>query len=207
VRYYSNLSVRSRIEEFLGFSNHGDKHTSCFFMAIGDSEKTQYLNRFSKRWLPSRTNDLLEISRSLWDRESLIADLDIEYVNFDFAAEPYLQPERAFLLQEPVRLAAETLFAQFGLGPLHLVSGRGHHFIWRISRESSAFEQLASIGRPFYVRCDWHKSIAPTEQIEVGADLASAYCGLGLVMEFLAHQIKETASSVRKFRWKLPRLR
>jgi hypothetical protein len=164
-------------------------------MAIGDSEKTQYLNRFSKRWLPSRTNDLLEISRSLWDRESLIADLDIEYVNFDFASEPYLQPERTFLLQEPVRLAAETLFAEFGLHPLHLVSGRGHHFIWRISRESSAFEQLASIGRPFYVRCDWHKSIAPTEQIGLGADLASAYCGLGLVMEFLAHQIKETASS------------
>jgi hypothetical protein len=68
VQYYSNLSVRSRIEEFLGFSNHRDKHASCFFMAIGDSEKTQYLNQFSKRWLPSKTNDLLEISRSLWDR-------------------------------------------------------------------------------------------------------------------------------------------
>ena len=36
--------------------------------------------------------------------------------------------------------------------------------------------------------------LAPTAQIQVGADLASAYCGLGLVMEFLAHQIKATAS-------------
>jgi hypothetical protein len=194
VQYYSNLSVRSRIEEFLGFSNHRDKHASCFFVAIGDSEKTQYLNQFSKRWLPSKTNDLLEISRSLWDRESLIADLDIEYVNFDFPAEPYLQPERTFLLQEPVRLAAESLFAEFGLDPLHLVSGRGHHFLWSISRQSLAFEQLKSIGRPFYDRCDWHKAIAPTGQIQVGVDLASAYCGLGLVMEFLAHQIKERAS-------------
>jgi hypothetical protein len=79
-----------RIEEFLAFESHRAKHASCFFMAISDSKKT----------------DLLEISRSLWDRESLIADLDIEF----------------------------------------------------------------------------------------GADLASAYCGLGLVMEFLAHQIKATAS-------------
>lgn len=51
------------------------------------------------------------------------------------------------------------------------------------------------IGRPFYDRCDWHKSIAPTQQIQVGADVASAYCGLGLLMEFLAHQIKAKASS------------
>src|SRR5258708_20611933 len=90
VRYYSNTSVRSRIEEFFGFANRSDKHPSCFFMAIRHSEKTQYLNRFAKRWLPSRANDLLEISRSLWDRESLLADLDIEYVNFDFRAEPFL---------------------------------------------------------------------------------------------------------------------
>ncbi len=195
VRYYSNPSVRSRIEEFLGFANRRDKHPSCFFMAIGDSEKTQYLNRFAKRWLPSRANDLLEISRSLWDRESLLADLDIEYVNFDFPAESFLRPERTFFLQEPVRLAGETVFADLGINPLHLVSGRGHHFIWQISRKSLTFERLVAIGRPFYDRCDWHKSIAPTEQIQVGADLAAAYCGLGLLMEFLAHQIKAKASS------------
>jgi hypothetical protein len=195
VRYYSNFSVRSRIEEFLGFANQGDEHPSCFFMAIGDSEKTQYMNRFAQRWLPSRTSDVVEISRSLWDREFLIADLDIEYVNFDFPAEPFLEPERAFFLQEPVRLAAETIFADLNLKPLHLVSGRGHHFIWQISRKSLAFERLVTIGGPFYDRSNWHKTIAPTAQIQVDADLASAYCGLGLLMEFLAHQIKSKVGS------------
>ena len=195
MRYYSSVSVRSRIEEFLGFTNHRDTHPSCHFVTIGDSENTRYLNRFSECWAESEANDLLEISRSLWDRESLLADLDIEYVNFDFPAEPFLHPERTFLLQEPVRVAAETIFADSGINPLHLVSGRGHHFIWQISRKSLAFERLVHIGRPFYDRCDWHKSIAPTEQIQVRADLASAYCGLGLLMEFLAHQIKAKASS------------
>jgi hypothetical protein len=95
-------------------------------------------------------------------------------------------------------LAAETIFAEFGLNPLHLVSGRGHHFIWQISRNSTAFEHLAAIGRPFYDRSDWHKSIVPTEQTQVGPDLAAAFCELGLLMEFLAHQIKATASSSSK---------
>jgi hypothetical protein len=35
-------------------------------------------------------DDNLELARSLWDRDSLLVDLDIEYVNFDFPAEPYL---------------------------------------------------------------------------------------------------------------------
>jgi hypothetical protein len=164
-------------------------------MTIGDSENIHYLNRFSERWVATSGNDLLEISRSMWDRESLIVDLDIEYVNFDFSAEPFLQPERTFLLQEPVRLATDTIFAEFGLNPLHLVSGRGHHFVWQISRKSTAFEHLEAIGRPFCDRSDWHKSIAPNEQTPVDADLVAAFCGLGLLMEFLAHQIKAAASS------------
>jgi len=45
-----------------------------------------------------------EVARSLWDPRSLLVDLDIEYVNFDFPAEPYLHPDRAFALQENVCL-------------------------------------------------------------------------------------------------------
>ena len=94
-----------------------------------------------------------------------------------------------------MRLAAETIFADLNLKPLHLVSGRGHHFIWQISRKSLAFDRLAVVGRPFYDRSDWHKWVAPTESTLVDADLASAFCELGLLMEFLAHQIKSSAAS------------
>ena len=37
----------------------------------------------------------VDIDRSLLDKESLIAHLDIEYVNFDSPAESYLNPERS----------------------------------------------------------------------------------------------------------------
>jgi hypothetical protein len=48
-----------------------------------------------------------DVSRSLWDSASLIAHLDLEYVNFDFAAEAYLDPVRTFTLQHPVEQAAD----------------------------------------------------------------------------------------------------
>jgi hypothetical protein len=195
VRYYSNHFVRSRIEEFFGFRKGSDKYPSSIFITIGDRDKARYLNRLCRQNLPIIDNDLVEISRSMWDRESLIADLDIEYVNFDFPAEPFLHPERTFSLQEPVCRAVEKIFAQFALDPLHLLSGRGHHFVWQIPRKSTVFEHLAQMGRPFYARTGCFSSGAASGQVEAGRDLASAFCGLGLLMEFLAHEIKAAASS------------
>jgi hypothetical protein len=66
-----------------------------------------------------------EVNRSPWDRKSLIAHLDIEYVNFDHPAYPYLAPEQIFELQRPVVSAAKSLFSHFRLAPLHLLTGRG----------------------------------------------------------------------------------
>ena len=146
MRYYANQSVRSRIEEFLGLGRHNDE-PACAFLTVGDSENMHFQERLSYRRLASTENDKVEISRSLWDRESLVADLDIEYVNFDLPAEPFLHPERAFFLQEPVRLAAESIFAESQLNPLHLLSGRGYHFVWQISQRSAAFEELAAMGQ------------------------------------------------------------
>jgi hypothetical protein len=45
----------------------------------------------------------------------LIADLDIEYVNFDFPAEPYLDPERCFEIQRPVEWAVERALLEHGI--------------------------------------------------------------------------------------------
>jgi len=54
---------------------------------------------------PDRLEPFLEngadLSQSLWDRCALLAHLDLEYVNFDFPAEPYLDACRTFALQIP----------------------------------------------------------------------------------------------------------
>jgi hypothetical protein len=57
----------------------------------------------------------LDIGRSLWDRESLIADLDVEYVNFDRPEEAYLSPERVFDLQLPVEQAIVTILKNYDI--------------------------------------------------------------------------------------------
>ena len=88
----------------------------------------------------------IDVSRSLWDKRWLIAHLDLEYVNFDFPAEPYLDPDRSFLLQRPAELAIQKILLEQGISPLHVLSGRGHHFTWGISRDSTAFGKLVQIG-------------------------------------------------------------
>ena len=84
-----------------------------------------------------------EIARSLWDDNALIADLDLEYVNFDRPEEAFLDPERAFASSGARAGDDCALLAGYGIAPLHLLSGRGHHFVWRVAQNSPAFHRLA----------------------------------------------------------------
>ncbi|MEO7931593.1 MAG: hypothetical protein ABIT76_00395 [Chthoniobacterales bacterium] len=109
--YYETPAVRDRIGEFLG----GKPPTAAFLIA-GDAAQ------FGKT--PRPVSDLsaclqqgMEIARSLWDTDSLIAHLDIEYVNFDFPAQVYLHQERAFFIQAPVIAAVDRLLAASHIQP------------------------------------------------------------------------------------------
>lgn len=98
-------------------------------MTIGDEHG---VDRYDPRkvWeLPACVKPDCEICRSLWDSSSLLVDLYIEYVNFDFPTESYLNPGRTFSLQEIVAATVEKKLLSFGIAPLHLLSGRGHHFL------------------------------------------------------------------------------
>jgi hypothetical protein len=131
----------------------------------------------------------LDIGRSLWDRESLIAHLDIEYVNFDLPAEPYLEPARCLDIQRPVVHAIQEVLLGHGIAPLHLLSGRGHHFVWQINCRSPAFESLAAIGRlPETLEADYSQSHTSANE-RVDLRLGAAFAGIGLVMEHVAHRV------------------
>ena len=67
--------------------------------------------------LPSCLEADREIFRALWDSVSLLVDLDIEYVNFDFPAEPYIHPDRVFALQEIVITTVKNQLRSFGIAP------------------------------------------------------------------------------------------
>lgn len=191
--YGCNAYVRARIFEFFGEAVHD--LSPAVFLAIGMEDRSRHREALPVEELSSWVNRGAEINRSLWDRESLICHLDIEYVNFDDSAYPFLNEERIFALQQPVVAAAEAVLASRGIYPLKLMTGRGYHFVWKISRTSRAFEALASLGHLSaslkYLYATEH---APTGE-HVAPELGAAFAGLGLVMEFVAHEVKACAAS------------
>jgi hypothetical protein len=191
-QYYRSAAVRARIREFLGHNSLG-KATSCYLVQ-GEPTAFHLYEHHSPGALDSLLDEGAEIARSLWDASSLIADFDIEYVNFDRPEEAFLNPERAFALQGPVQETIERLLASYGIASLHLLSGRGHHFLWRIEQDSPAFLRLTKLGHgPPSLWRTTAEHPAPSGEI-VSPDLARAFAGLGQVMEFLAHRVQEIAA-------------
>jgi hypothetical protein len=189
--YYQNPAVLARIVEYLGGSRL--EEATCMYVAQAD--RVHY-NRFpikSPQELGYFLSRGLDIGRSLWDRRYLLAHLDIEYLNLDSPAEPYLHPQRSLELQEPVIGAGRRILEEYGIRSLHLLTGRGHHLVWQVDQESGTFERLRRLGRvpPSLERYD--RRPHPPAQVPVPHRLSAAFAGLSLVMEFLAHRIKREA--------------
>jgi hypothetical protein len=190
--YYSNPNVQNRILEFLGGR---DLHqaTAVYITASDESSDIDYRSR-PVADLPHFLNAGMDIGRSLWDRQSLIAHIDIEHVDFDQPGLAYLQPDFVYDLQRPVAAAVCRQLRGYGIEPLHLLSGRGHHFIWQISRDSLAFRQLADIGRvPKELAACYDQPRGPEGQL-VEQDLGAAFSGLSMVLEYLAHCVLDQAA-------------
>ena len=136
----------------------------------------------------------MDIARSLWDLRHLLVHLDVEYVNFDAPLEPYLDPLRSFELQQPVAHAVQRVLLEYGISPLHLLTGRGHHFVWQVRRDSDVFHRLAAFGRvPDVLRGAYLHEHPPIGE-PLPRMVGQAFAGLALVMEFLAHRIKQMAA-------------
>jgi len=176
--FYKSPVVRTRMLEFLGGKTPST--ATCDYITADGVECPVREPRMPNELFHS-LEEGLDICRSLSDRESLIAHLDIEYVNFDFAAEAYLDPKRTFELQEPLAKAIHRILEHCRIRALHVLSGRGHHYVWRIRRDSPVFSKLCDLGSK--AASDGNA----TTQIE------KAFAGLGLVMEFFGRLILEMA--------------
>jgi len=185
--YYRQPAVRARMLEFLGADGAGD-FTAEYITA--DNTRAAEREPLLPWELPAQLEAGRDICRSLADRDSLLAHIDVEYVNFDFPADAYLDPARAFALQEPVEMAVHRVLAHYGIEALHILSGRGHHFVWRISRASKVFARLADVGRAAQL----HDSLLLRRRDGLDAPtITSAFAGLGLLMEFVARLVMELA--------------
>jgi hypothetical protein len=80
-----------------------------------------------------------------------------------------------------VARAIHRILEHCGIHALHVLSGRGHHYVWRIRRDSQIFTALCNLGSK--AASDGQ---APTL-------IERAFAGLGLVMEFFGRLILEMA--------------
>jgi hypothetical protein len=190
MNHYANWAVRARIGEFLGGNSNGSNPTAVCFASTNEETQAPSEPRPLDE-LSASLHHNLEIFRSLWDRESLLVDLNIEYVNFDYPAEPYIEFERTFGLQEPVRREIQTNLLSYGVAPLHLLSGRGHHFLWRIRRDSDSFTRLAHLARmPASLRDRYNQKVFRSG-LKIDHALGNAFISLGRMIEYFAAEIKK----------------
>jgi hypothetical protein len=196
IQYYCDRNVRTRILEFLGTAINGE--LSCEFLTASDAQASPPFKPYSPEALNSLLDGGFEICRSLWNRGALIADFDIEYVSFDNPEEAFLEPERVFAIQQPVEDVIRRLLQEYGIAALPVLSGRGHHFIWRIEQNSAEFKKLAGLGAGPPSLWTAESERHPPNGHPVQNSLARAFAGLGLVMEFLAHRVKQIAAPLTK---------
>jgi hypothetical protein len=169
-------AVRDRIVDFLGGRDLAS--ATCAHLASCDSENPARL----ERWPVVELDRLLRgggaIARSLYDSHSILVHLDIEYVNHDSPAEAFTNPWKAFRAQEPVVAKIEELLSGWGIRPLHLLTGQGHHFVWRFPRGSELERRLANLFPSAYKD--------GSEQV---------FANLALLMDYFAFRIKAESQS------------
>lgn len=171
--------VRRRIIEYLGGPTLED--ATCLFLGRLDPLNPSRFERHSPANLHSLLDESCELARSLEDRFSMLIHLDIEYVNFDDPAAAFRDPQRIFRLQEPLIDVIEARLLTLGIHYLHVVTGQGHHFVWKIRKRSPVAKDISRLG------------ICTTPDLEAAPD--PLFPHVALLMEHLAQLIKPEAAA------------
>jgi hypothetical protein len=149
---------------------------TCSFLGRLNPLNPSRFERYPPATLHALLGESCELARSLEDRVAMIIHLDIEYVNFDDPAAAFLDLQRIFLLQQPLVEVIETRLLALGIRFLHVVTGQGHHFVWKIRKTSPVAKAIARLG--IATAPDPHSAVDPL------------FSQLSLLMEYLAHLVK-----------------
>ena len=192
--YYRNDAVRARMLEFLGGRSLNDA-TAMYVVGNDGSSESHLCEAQPVTRLFQLMEEGLDLERSLWDRKSLVIDLDIDYENFDSPAEAYLNPERIFKILHPVVDIALDVLNECGIRPLHMVSGKGHHLVWSIGRAAPAFKRLAKLGEIPDSLASFGEGGCHGLGDRVSSTLARAFAGAGMLLEYVAHRVLRRSRS------------
>jgi hypothetical protein len=136
-----------------------------------------------------------DIARSMWDTQSLIFFLELDYLDADHPGEPFVHPADAFFKLEPVYRATRHVLHTFGIDASEVTTGRGYHFSGRIPWTHPVIGHLADLVPEAPA---WHATLESRRPAWLTLTLderqARASAGLGLLIEYVAHLIMRRAA-------------
>lgn len=181
--YYKDEHVRERIKEYL-------KPSAAYIVGYGipllEGDKAFKSMHVSE--LEFLFNNSLDIFRSVWDLDSVLGILDIEYVNKKYPAEALFKPYEVFKKLEPVYSVTKSIFHSYNMDPLVVMTGQGYHFVFCVSRNTDAFKKLSKFNIPDTLKGKY-STTTKSRKIRVDIETGAAFEGMGRIMEFISHQI------------------
>lgn len=191
--YYQNPQVRERIAEYCGGASAEPlSFTAEYLVGYGAYLKASRQKEFVSsdvsgfHWILDHG---LDIFRSVWDKESTVAVLDVEYYNNDYPGEIYYDPYACFLKLEPLYETIQSKLQEWQIPHLTLMTGQGYHFAWKLRADTQADRALEQIGR-LNDSVEGKYNVTTTHRHRrVSLKHGRAFDGLGRVMEFLCHDL------------------
>jgi hypothetical protein len=198
VDYYRRDEIRARMLEACG-GGPAKRPSAAYIAGLGESPDPWMTWEHAERRASDRIETLwargMDISRSLWDAAQLIFMLDLDYLNVDEPAEPFLRPAEVFFKLEPTYRAALRVFRTLNLPLRSIVTGRGYQFAGCLRLDAPVVDRLAALAATpsWFAGMDQrHPEGLP---FSMSARQARASAGLGLLMEYIAHRILADASA------------
>lgn len=196
--YYRDPAVRLRLREYCGGTSTAAP--SAAYVATLQDDGRPHLTWDRSRRLPSPQMDALfhecgDLSRSLWDVRDLLFVIDLDHQNIDVPSEPFTHPADVFVKLEPTYRATRQVLAGVGIPALDIMTGRGYHFTGRIPLDHPVVDLLAGLVPETPPWFSSHgRRRPPAVRAPLTARQARASAGLGLLLEYVAHEILHRAS-------------
>ena len=196
--YYLLPQVRNRIMEFCGCSGAADNCTARFLVGNGRTVRGYGIPEEKDIKELAQIDQILDqgidIFRSLWDKKSLVASIDLDYYNEDFADEAFHHPEAAFGKLEPAYNCISRILQSYDIKHLAVMTGQGYHFSWKISQASPLNAKLENLANwpPSLLAKYEHDHPFTTETIPLKK--GRGHSGLGILLEFLTFKIMRECS-------------
>jgi len=190
--YYRLPQVVARVREFCGLS--GNERSHCAYLAaMGAADGPHPIWGHAAPRPPDELDALLatgaDLVRSMWDTGSLLVYVDLDYLHTDEMGEAFVHPGDTFLKLEPVYRCFESLFDEFRLPMLDLVTGAGYSFVGRVPLDGDVAARLAALATEPPAWLTTHAVRRPPWlDARIGEDTAKAFHGLGMLLEHLAHR-------------------